>query len=187
MVYSAEYHKGWFIFLHVRYCTFYINNAIKMSLEKKPKLGGSIERQSAIKWKNKRGQLVDTLSEKGKEYTIDYKKMKDIIRNYYAKQWRDVTAKITYMMDNDDGIYHWSNVFISITEKSSILWVESSVKTNLSMDDLKKIISSALELEGKKLVDLQSNAITTSEIVGFGMGEHREKTLRWKTFTITIK
>ena len=158
-----------------------------MPIEKKPDLGESAERQPAIKWKNKGNQLVDMLSENGKEYTIGYKQMKNIIRDYYVKQWRDVTVKITYMMDNDDGIYHWSNVFISITEKSLILWVESPAKTNLSMDDLKKIISSALESEGKELVDLKSDAVTTSEIVGFGMDEHREKTLKWKTFTITIK
>ena len=157
-----------------------------MSLEKKPIAEESV-REIRLSSKKKSTQLIDILSENEKKYTIGYKKMRDIIKDCYAKQWRDVEVKITYMMDNDDWIYHWSNVFISVTEKSSILWVESSSKMNLSIDDLKKLISSALEAEGKQLVDLKSDAITTSEIVGFGMGEHREETLKWKTFTITVK
>lgn len=61
-----------------------------------------------------------------------------------------------------------------LPKKTSILWVESSSKTNLSIDDLKKIISAHLKNEWKELIDLISDVTTKSNLVGYGMGEHRE-------------
>ena len=55
------------------------------------------------------------------------------------------------------------------------------------MDDLKEIVSSVLQQEGKELLSLENNAVTTSRIDGYGMGEHEVKTVTGKSFTLTVR
>ncbi len=68
-----------------------------------------------------------------------------------------------------------------------IAGVESKTSRYLSMDDLKEIISSVLEQEGKELLDLTNNATTSSRIDGYGMEEHEVKTITGKSFTIIAR
>lgn len=131
--------------------------------------------------------LMDVLSWRSMEYIIGYKKIKELVEDYYAERWREVELRISYMMDNDDGIYHWSNIFITLIEKTSFMGHTTLGKTNIGVDGLKKIVASILESQGKELISFKSNATTTYDIVGYGMGEHMEKTMKWKSFTIIAR
>ena len=76
---------------------------------------------------------------------------------------------------------------LELTEKSTIAGVETITSSYLSMDDLKEIVSSVLQQEGKELLSLKNNAVTTSRIEGYGMGEQEVKTVTGKSFALTVR
>ena len=125
------------------------------------------------------------MSEK-KTYDVSYDKMKTIIRNYYAKQGRNVEVRISNEIDTDR-FAGMVTTIIRLTEKSTIGGVESKSESYLDMDELKEIVSSVLEQEGKELLDLTNNAVSSSRIEGYGMGEHEVKSITNKSFTIAAR
>ena len=74
-----------------------------------------------------------------------------------------------------------------MTEKSTIGGIESKSQCYLDMSNLKEIVGSVLEQEGKELLDLTNNAVSSSKIEGYGMGEHEVKSIIGKSFTITAR
>jgi len=119
-------------------------------------------------------------------YTISYDQMKEIIKNYYANQGRNVDFKISNKIDTDrfQGMVTTS---MQITEKSTIGGVEAESNSYLDMNDLKEIIGTILEQENKELLKLTNNAFSSSRIEGYGMGEHEVKSVTEKSFTITVR
>ncbi len=125
------------------------------------------------------------MSEK-KSYDVSYDKMETIIKNYYAKQGRNVEVRISNNIDNDR-FAGMVTTRIRLTEKSTIGGVESELESYLNMDELKKIVSSVLEQEGKELLGLTNNAVSSSRIKGYGMGEHEVKSITGQSFTIDTR
>lgn len=119
-------------------------------------------------------------------YSISYDDMKKIIKNYYAQQGRDVDLRISNEIDTDR-FAGMVTTTIQMTEKVAIGGVESKSQSYLDMDDLKAIVGNVLEQEGKELVDLTNNAVSSSRIDGYGMGEHEVKSITGKSFTITAR
>ena len=119
-------------------------------------------------------------------YDISYKNKKKIIKNYYAQQGRNVDLRISSEIDTDRfaGMVATS---IQMTEKAAIGGVESKSQSYLDMDDLKEIVGNVLEQDGKELLDLTNNAVSSSKIEGYGMGEHEAKSITGKSFTITAR
>ncbi len=125
------------------------------------------------------------MSEK-KSYDVSYDKMETIIKNYYAKQGRNVEVRISNEIDTDR-FAGMVTTRIQLTEKSTIGGVESELESYLNMDELKKIVSSVLEQEGKELLGLTDNAVSSSRIEGYGMGEHEVKSITGQSFTIDTR
>ncbi|MEE3342884.1 MAG: hypothetical protein VZS44_02215 [Bacilli bacterium] len=119
-------------------------------------------------------------------YTISYDDMKKIIKDYYAQQGRNVDLRISNEID-DDRFAGMVTTSIQMTEKSIIAGIESKAQCYLNMDDLKEIIREVIDQEGKELLDLTDNAISSSRIEGYGMGEHEVKSITCKSFTITTR
>ena len=119
-------------------------------------------------------------------YNISYDDMKKIIKSYYAQQGRNVDLRISNEIDTDRfaGMVTTS---IQMTEKSTIGGIESKSQCYLDMSNLKEIVGSVLEQEGKELLDLTNNAVSSSKIEGYGMGEHEVKSITGKSFTITAR
>lgn len=119
-------------------------------------------------------------------YNISYDDMKKIIKSYYAQQGRNVDLRISNEIDTDRfaGMVTTS---IQMTEKSTIGGIESKSQCYLDMSNLKEIVGSVLEQEGKELLDLTNNAVSSSKIEGYGMGEHEVKSIIGKSFTITAR
>lgn len=119
-------------------------------------------------------------------YNVSYDNMKKIIKNYFMQQGRDVDLRISNEIDTDR-FAGMVTTTIQMLEKATIAGVESKTQSYLSIDDLKKIVSSVLEQEGKELLNLTNNAVSTSKIEGYGMGEHEVKSITDKSFTIVAK
>lgn len=119
-------------------------------------------------------------------YNISYDDMKKIIKSYYAQQGRNVDLRISNEIDTDRfaGMVTTS---IQMTEKSTIGGIESKSQCYLDMSNLKEIVGSVLEQEGKELLDLTNNAVSSSKIEGYGMGEYEVKSIIGKSFTITAR
>ncbi|MBP5684274.1 MAG: hypothetical protein J6X02_03360 [Bacilli bacterium] len=119
-------------------------------------------------------------------YNVSYDDMKKIIKNYFAQQGRNVNLRISNEIDTDRfaGMVMTS---IQLTETSTIGGIESKSHCYLDMDDLKEIVGNILEQEGKELLDLTNNAVSSSRIEGYGMGEHEVKSITGKSFTITVR
>ncbi len=119
-------------------------------------------------------------------YNISYADMKKIIKSYYAQQGRNVDLRISNEIDTDRfaGMVTTS---IQMTEKSTIGGIGSKSQRSLDMSDLKEIVGNVLEQEGKELLDLTDNAVSSSKIEGYGMGEHEVKSITGKFFTITAR
>lgn len=98
-------------------------------------------------------------------YNISYDSMKKIIANYFMQQGKNVDVRISNEIDTDrfSGMVTTS---IQVIEKSTIAGIESKTKKYLSLDDIKEITDSALKLEGKELIDLTNNAVSTNRIKG---------------------
>lgn len=124
--------------------------------------------------------------EENMSYTISYADMKMIVKNYYAQQGRNVDLRFSSDIDTDR-FAGMVMTHIKMTEKATIGGVETKSQCYLGMDDLKKIIGNILEPEGKELLDLTNNAVSSSRIEGFGMGEHEVKSITGKSFTITAR
>jgi len=119
-------------------------------------------------------------------YNISYDDMNKIVANYYAQQGRKVSLRISNEIDND----RFSGMVTSsmcLIEKTTLAGIESSTKTYFSIEDLKEIVNSVLEQEGKELLNLKNNATSSSKIEGYGMGEHEVKTIVDKSFTAMVK
>jgi len=119
-------------------------------------------------------------------YNISYDNMKKIIKNYYAQQGRNVDLRISNEIDTDR-FAGMVMTRIEMTEKSTIGGVESKSQCYLDMDKLKELVGNVLEQEGKELLDLTNNAVSSSRIEGYGMGEHEVKSITGKSFTITAR
>ena len=119
-------------------------------------------------------------------YNINYDNMKQIVANYFLEQGRRVVLEIDDFIDNDR-FYGTVTSIMYLIEIRTLMGIESSIKTIISIDDLKDILASILEQEGKELIDLKNNTITSSRIVGYGMIEQEEKTIVGKSFTITAR
>ena len=119
-------------------------------------------------------------------YSVSYDDMKKIIKNYYAQQGRNIDLRISNEIDTDRfaGMVTTS---IQMTEKSTIGGIESKSHCYLNMDDLKEIVGNVLQQEGKELLELTNNAVSSSRIEGYGMGEHEVKSITGKSFTITAR
>lgn len=125
------------------------------------------------------------MSEK-KSYDVSYDKMQTIIKNYYAKQGRNVEVSISNEIDTDR-FAGTVTTRIRLTEKSTIGGVESESESYLNMGELKKIVSSVLDQEGRELLGLTNNAVSSSRIEGYGMGEHEVKSITGQSFTIDTR
>ncbi len=130
--------------------------------------------------------LSETLSEWQKKFEFNYKQMEEIIKNCYKNLWKKVDVKIAYEIDNDR-FPGTVNTYITIYEPETILGINSSSQKNLSMDDLKKIITNTLDLEGITLIDVRNNAISQTRTVGYYRDEHKEQKISWKTFTLIVQ
>ena len=119
-------------------------------------------------------------------YNVSYENMKKIIKNYFMQQGREVDLRISNEIDTDR-FAGMVTTTIQILEKTTIAGVESKTQSYLSMDDLKEIVSSVLEQEGKELLNLSNNAVSISKIEGYGMGEREVKSITDKSFTIVAK
>lgn len=119
-------------------------------------------------------------------YNISYDNMKKLLKIYYAQQGRNVELRISNEIDTDrfNGMVTTS---VQMIEKTTIGGVESKSQCYLSINDLKKIVGKVLEQEGKELMDLTDNAVSTNRVEGYGMGEHTVKSVTNKSFTITAK
>lgn len=125
------------------------------------------------------------MSEK-KSYNVTYDNMKKLIKNHYAKQGRNVEVRISNEIDTDR-FAGMVTTRIRLTERSTIGGVESETESYLNMDELKKIVSSVLAQEGKELLGLTNNAVPSSRIEGYGMGEHEVKSITGQSFTIDTR
>ena len=121
-----------------------------------------------------------------KLYNVSYGAMTKIIKNYYAQQGRNVDLMISNEIDTDR-FAGTVMTRIQMTEKSSIGGIASPSKCYLDIDDLKEIVGNVLEQEGKELLDLTNNAVISSKIEGYGMGEHEVKSITGKSFTIIAR
>lgn len=130
--------------------------------------------------------LSETLSEWQKKFEFNYKQMEEIIKNCYKNLWKKVDVKIAYEIDNDK-FPSTVNTYITVYEPETILGINSSSQKNLSMDDLKKIITNTLDLEGITLIDVRNNAISQTRTVGYYTDERKEQKISWKTFTLIVQ
>lgn len=90
-------------------------------------------------------------------YTLNYNKFKKIIKNYYSLQGKKVKVKIINKFITDFVFKPCVHTVVSISEKNFLAGVKQETTKILSTEELKEIINSILEKEGKELIGLTSN------------------------------
>jgi len=124
-----------------------------------------------------------------KEIELSYREIEWIIKDYYAKQWKEnVKVKITNTENEADWVHPGGiSTEISVTMDVMVMWIKKTEKIKISMDLVKEIIGSLLEKEWKKLTKVEDNVHHETRDVGYGPWERKERYLSWKKFTIVFK
>jgi len=117
---------------------------------------------------------------------ITYKEMEEIIKNYYSRNNVNVSVKISNLKDTDR-FPGTIMTFIKVTFTSSICGIKTKAEQNLSMDDLKEILSIIFSESKVELLSLKDDSYISTKTVGYGLDEHTEQVIRNKSFLVTIK